>query len=47
MCERSVAAPEKARGKRVACIYCGLDNGWVPAIDQPLYEAGIDKPLWL
>ena len=26
-CNRDVAAPERARGKTVACIYCGLDNG--------------------
>jgi hypothetical protein len=24
ICARDVAAPEIARGKRVACIYCGL-----------------------
>lgn len=29
-CEREVAAPEHARGKTVACIYCGMDRGLVP-----------------
>lgn len=46
MCGRDVAAPEAARGKRVACIYCGPDNGWCPEVDTPLYEAGAEKPIW-
>lgn len=36
-CDREVAAPEVARGKHVACIYCGLDRGEIPAIEIPLY----------
>jgi hypothetical protein len=32
-CERDVAAPEA--NKTVACIYCGLDRGLVPAIEVP------------
>lgn len=36
-CDREVAAPEAARGKHVACIYCGLDRGEIPAIEVPLY----------
>lgn len=34
-CDRDVAAPEAARGKRVACIYCGMDRGFHPAVDEP------------
>lgn len=37
-CDREVAAPEEARGKHVACIYCGLDNGEVPEIEVELWE---------
>lgn len=29
-CDREVAAPESARGKLVACIYCGMDRGEIP-----------------
>lgn len=29
-CNRDVAAPKHARGKNVACIYCGLDRGRIP-----------------
>lgn len=29
-CGRSVAAPAEARGKTVACVYCGLDRGLIP-----------------
>lgn len=32
-CDREVAAPEQARGKVVACIYCGLERGFIPAIE--------------
>lgn len=34
-CDMEIAAPEEARGKRVACIYCGMDEGWIPAIEIP------------
>lgn len=34
-CDREVAVPAEAKGKYVACIYCGLDRGHVPAIDEP------------
>lgn len=34
-CDRAVAAPEIARGKTVACIYCGMDRGFIPAIEVP------------
>lgn len=39
-CDRAVAAPEKARGKIVACIYCGLDMGFIPAIEIPPDNGG-------
>lgn len=42
-CDREVAAPAAAKGKRVACIYCGLDEGWIPEIDSPI----CDTPAWL
>ncbi len=32
-CDREIAAPESARGKHVACIYCGLDLGKLPAVE--------------
>jgi len=36
-CDRAIAAPEKARGKIVACIYCGMDRGFIPAEEiEPL-----------
>lgn len=28
-CDRDVAVPSSARGKRVACIYCGMDRGFI------------------
>lgn len=28
-CDRAVAATEIAKGKTVACIYCGLDRGFL------------------
>lgn len=44
-CSRAVAVPDAARGKTVACIYCGLDRGDVEAIDKPLdMEAGDGTP---
>lgn len=46
-CDRSVAVPESARGKTVACIYCGLDRGLVPEVEvEPrVYAAGSNEPL--
>ncbi len=35
-CQRDVGVPGKARGQRVACIYCGLDRGLIPVDDAPL-----------
>lgn len=35
LCRREIAAHVALRGKHVACIYCGLDNGDLPAIDMP------------
>ena len=32
-CDRAVAATEGARGKIVACIYCGLDRGFIPEME--------------
>lgn len=32
-CDREVAAPDEAKGKHVACIYCGLDRDEIPAIE--------------
>lgn len=32
-CNRDVAVPEDMRGKTVACIYCGLDRGDIPAAE--------------
>lgn len=29
-CNRSIAVPERARRKLVACIYCGMDRGFIP-----------------
>lgn len=29
-CDRDVARPDRLCGKRVACIYCGLDRGLIP-----------------
>jgi hypothetical protein len=39
-CDRAVAAPASARGKIVACVYCGLDRGFVPAVDVEPIETG-------
>lgn len=32
-CDREVAAPSEAKGKIVACIYCGLDRGFVDPVE--------------
>lgn len=32
-CSRDVAAPESVRGMTVACIYCGLDQNLIPAVE--------------
>lgn len=32
-CDRAIAVPEVARGKIVACIYCGLEHGFIPEIE--------------
>lgn len=38
-CERSIAAPESAKGKLVSCIYCGMDRGLLPAVEiEPFNE---------
>lgn len=38
-CDLEIAAPEEARGKHVACIYCGLDRGFIPAVEiEPASE---------
>lgn len=29
-CSRDIAVPESARGKNNACIYCGMDRGFIP-----------------
>ncbi len=42
-CDRSIAAPGWTKGKHVACIYCGLDRGLIPAIDVPIGESA-DEP---
>lgn len=39
-CDRAVAAPETARGKTVACIYCGLDMGFIPESEIPPDDGG-------
>lgn len=36
-CKRDIGVPKEVQGKRVACIYCGLDHGLIPAVDVP-YE---------
>lgn len=30
-CDLEIAAPVEAKGKTVACIYCGLDRELIPA----------------
>lgn len=40
-CDREIAAPVSAKGRHVACIYCGLDRGEILAIDVPLYDNGV------
>lgn len=42
-CQREVAAPEKARGLNVGCIYCGLERGLIPAVE---IEPGQSLPGW-
>lgn len=42
-CPREVAAPEKARGLTVACIYCGMERGLLPAVE---IEPGQSLPGW-
>lgn len=32
-CDRAIAIPESAKGKIVACIYCGLELGFIPEIE--------------
>lgn len=32
-CGREVATTAAAKGKHVACIYCGLDSGEIPAVE--------------
>jgi hypothetical protein len=32
-CARDVAVTAQQRGKTVACIYCGLDRGDLPAVE--------------
>lgn len=34
-CSREVAAPAEAKGKHVACIYCGMDRDEIPAVEIP------------
>jgi len=36
-CQRDVAVPEPASGKNVACIYCGMDRGFVPIVEIEPY----------
>lgn len=40
-CDRAIAVPEVARGKVVACIYCGLDKGFIPEMEIELHG-----PIW-
>jgi hypothetical protein len=35
-CDLDIAVPESRRGDAPICIYCGLDSGLVPAVDEPL-----------
>lgn len=38
-CNREVAAPAFAKGKHVACIYCGFESGAVPCVEiDPMDE---------
>jgi hypothetical protein len=46
-CGRDIAAPPEAAGKRVACIYCGLDHGWIPAVEIPPAERPEDDERWM
>jgi hypothetical protein len=32
-CDKPIAAPISAKGKPVACIYCGMDRGFIPPIE--------------
>jgi hypothetical protein len=32
-CDRAIAVPLEAKDKKVACIYCGLDKGFLPAVE--------------
>jgi hypothetical protein len=34
-CDRAIAVPESARGKTVACTYCGMERGFEPAAELP------------
>lgn len=42
-CRREVAAPRDAGSQPIVCIYCGMDQGLVEAIDRPLPEY---EELW-
>lgn len=32
-CNRDIAAPDELRGFTLACVYCGLDRGELPAVE--------------
>lgn len=34
-CERAIAAPFGYEGKLIWCLYCGMEEGFVPAVEQP------------
>lgn len=36
ICRRDVAVPRGAPASAAICIYCGLDRGLTPALDEPL-----------
>ena len=43
-CDREVAATKDEKGKTVACIYCGLERGFLPAVEIEPFSDGEPRP---
>ena len=37
-CDRDIAVKTSEAHLTAACIYCGIDRGLLPAIDEPLFK---------
>lgn len=45
-CGREVSAPFGYEGKLIWCLYCGMDGGFVPAVESPwpsLFSFGVTR----